>query len=267
MVNSMKKVFIFALLLVGVCGASAQNELTEKGRVGGEDLFICPKEFSYDGKVHLVVPSSSGAYDVYDDDIQIIQTVAAPHAYQEIEFYNMNIVFDDCPYRPVITQTLFNQDDKWEWITQTGNGFKIMQEGNVELCSINVESDELEIWLLNDKVYLVAYTYDDEATATFYEINSGAETGVKYVNKVKGMKASPTILERSTPVTVEFGDDTEAEHEVTVTSASGQVVQRQTVAAGQTSVSLNTSSWGKGMNIVTTKNSNNETVSCKLIVK
>ncbi|MCD8301389.1 MAG: T9SS type A sorting domain-containing protein [Prevotellaceae bacterium] len=185
-----------------------------------------------------------------------------------------------------MSQTLFNQDDKWEWVNQIIEddkyvGFQVMQEGDVELFNLRYEEEfsknadvALSAWIMDDKVYLAVRSavqndlWDVTYSWYFYLIDNSAEkTNIKYVGKVKGLSAMPTIVERSTPVTVEFGDNTEATHEIIVTSASGQVLQRQKVVAGQNSVSLNTSRWSKGLNIVTTKNSDNETESCKIIVK
>ncbi|MCD8303772.1 MAG: T9SS type A sorting domain-containing protein [Prevotellaceae bacterium] len=281
----MKKVFVFCLLLAGVCGASAQNELTKVGEVSGT-LRYCPSEFLYEGKAHFLIQISNPAddptddtytFEIYNSDIELEKTITLTDDWKHLDYRNLNTNNSGEDFEIYLSQTLFNQDDKWEWVALVENedgkyaGLKVMQEGDVELCSLDFDTEYsrlyLQIWLLDDKVYLVVeleYPYDG---LIFYQINSGEEASIKYVGKVKGLSISPTILERSTPVTIEFVDDTEATHKVTVTSASGQVVQRLTVAAGQTSVSLNTSSWGKGMNIVTTKNSNNETESCKLIVK
>ena len=129
---------------------------------------------------------------------------------------------DSCPDEPLVfTQTLFNTDDKFEYIenlyeatTETLNeddrdydgepdqreiyhdwksvGFRIMSEDGKVLQTISCDdasSNDCCIYKLNDKLYLVMYNYDAEETV-FYKIDQQTTS----VNRVKAMPASAKLI-------------------------------------------------------------------------
>lgn len=128
---------------------------------------------------------------------------------------------DSCPDEPIVfTQTLFNTDEKFEYIesiyeaTETryeydrdndgepdrrkiyhdwkSVGFRIMSEDGKVLQTISCDdasSMEGYIYKLNDKIYLVLNNYDAEETV-FYKIDQQATR----VTRVKAMPASAKLI-------------------------------------------------------------------------
>ncbi|MDE5550946.1 MAG: hypothetical protein K2I99_06305, partial [Bacteroidaceae bacterium] len=129
---------------------------------------------------------------------------------------------DSCPDEPIVfTQTLFNTDDKFEYIenlyeaiTETRSesdrdndgepdyreiyhgwesvGFRIMSEDGKVLQTINcddVSSKDCYVYKLNDKIYWVMYNYNIEETV-FYKIDQQTTS----VNRVKAIPASAKLI-------------------------------------------------------------------------
>lgn len=129
---------------------------------------------------------------------------------------------DSCPDEPIVfTQTLFNTDEKFEYIESIYEaveetqyeydrdndgepdhreiyhgwksvGFRIMSEDGTVLQTISCDdasSKDYCIYKLNDKLYLVMYNYDAEETV-FYKIDQQTTS----VNRVKAMPALAKLI-------------------------------------------------------------------------
>ncbi|MCD8290697.1 MAG: hypothetical protein LUC91_04250, partial [Prevotella sp.] len=214
-----KTVFLLSMLFACTC-VSAQNEITKIGEVGyafyNPAYYMCPKEFYYEGNVKYIIRDYESElletdyriwiFDIYDDQLQKEKTVKAPLEQMTYINFDTNTSFYDNDV--TLTQTLFNNDELYEWVELVENGtnytgFKVMQEGDVELCSVDFGIEAYYVWfyiyIVNENVYLVAdIEYGENGVKKepfyFYLIDSGEDTGIKYVGKVNGMSVSPTIL-------------------------------------------------------------------------
>lgn len=185
----------------------------------------------------------------------------------------------------VLTQTLFNNDEKYEFIVPTvtngemyvlssydydGNGeddhrtvqygktsgFSIVSEDGTVLQTVTGDCPENNdygmILKINGKLYLGVEWYRDGMDYTdFYKIDPQASS-ITRMGTIEGVSVSPTIAESSQDITVELGEGSNAQ-EIVVVNAAGQTVKRISVSAGQRQVKFNAGSLGRGMNVVNTR--------------
>ncbi len=92
-----------------------------------------------------------------------------------------------------LTQTLFNDDDKFEWLAEsydaaeTMTGYDIVQEGGTVLGNIPCESNYYPyLYKMNDKYYIAA---EKNGVYIFFRVNKNVATGVtvQKVNSIPGM--------------------------------------------------------------------------------
>lgn len=182
-----------------------------------------------------------------------------------------------------ITQTLFNSDDKYEYIRtifqQTSSteeydrnydgevdwittyyedetaGFEIVNEDGDVLQSIRYESlpyhHRFYLITINDKCYLAVEMENEDYSYTYewYALTPGSSTGLKKVQAPVSVTARPAMAKRHESITIETtGDD--KNREVNIVDASGKSVWKQTIPAGQKSIRVNAAKLSKGLNVV-----------------
>ena len=201
-----------------------------------------------------------------------------------------------------ITQTLFNDDEDYEYIlpivkVQKANTYEEDRDGNGEvdyirnyyhgykvgfniksingntLQTIDIENDRyietIYLIMINDKKYLGIETYDingeyiDELI--IYPIKPN-NTGINPLGAPMKMKVSPRMADRSESFTVELDGESNAEREVVVVNSAGQTVWKQKVPTGQRTVTIGAARLGKGVNVVRVSGGKGAE-SCKVIVK
>lgn len=194
-----------------------------------------------------------------------------------------------------LTQTLFNNDDKWEYVvpvfeTQTsyGGGMDILGEENgKELvagyyyeedvqtgCKVVSEdgqtlftlTGELYIYLmLNGKRCVVMDNYDN-FLSTLYEINSES-TGLTKVAEQRGaMRVRPSVIGRNSTLTIQLGE-TDRDGELSITNANGQLIRQTKVEKGTDQVELNSGNLPQGLYQVTLRQQGQTKGSHKFIVR
>lgn len=205
-----------------------------------------------------------------------------PNELEFIKWYDFqgNFLYDDAELS--ITQTLFNTDDKYEYVRgiyqQTTDtyeedrdddgevdmittyydsemvGFEIVNTDGDVLQSISAKSPSLDLSFslltINDKCYLVVGEEEyDTYESYWYALNSGSNTGLTMVQTPFDMRVSPTMARRSQSITIETGDELK-NRVVNIVDASGKSVWRQIIPAGQKSIRVNASKLSKGLNVV-----------------
>ncbi len=201
-----------------------------------------------------------------------------------------------------ITQTLFNDDEDYEYIMpivkvhkadtreedRDGNGevdliteryrgynvgFSIKSSNGKTLQTINMENDRyyymIYLFIFNDNKYLGVEACDingkDDDELVVYPIKQNA-TGINPLGAPVKMKVSPRMADRSESFTVELDGESSAEREVVVVNSAGQTVWKRKVPAGQRTVTIGATRLGKGVNVVRV-NGGKGAESCKVIVK
>lgn len=187
-----------------------------------------------------------------------------------------------------VTQTLFNNDDSYEYImpvftkgkkeeiyndrefNQPSNkyvtegdilsGYMIMTDEGRVLQTISATGNEFGL-----RVYIIGkYTYI-ELGDKFYRINKGSSS-LTAVNLPAGVKVSPSVVQRSTPINVTAGDSN-AERTIKVISTSGMVMTSTVLPSGSNSTTIDTSRFPAGMYVVVVNDGKKNVENCKIIVR
>lgn len=197
-----------------------------------------------------------------------------------------------------LTQTLFNADDKYEYIrrnyeesTYTYNeidqdddgeidykvisygyqmkSFSIVQEDGTVLQTIPGTSTP-DLMQINGKRYLVVENEEENAnggyvyTYTYYLIDSKSNQ-IKRMDVEMSMSVRPSVTDRNGQVTVELGEQSDAK-EIWVVNGAGQTVKRIPVEKGQKQVVFSANGLNKGVNVVHASGRNAQ-ASRKIVVK
>ena len=275
-------------LLLGMFTVLALNV---QGQSFGE-----PQKFeSYCNFVHFFVnehyfytttTSSNGkdcTVDIYNDDLSSIKTFTIQDAKnQYVEDPQLGTVAHelipvsirnsgyDIQDDPEITQTLFNNDEKWEYVRGTfvyteeeENNYKrkfykltkaeILNENGKSLATIPLEaisgregSSQPEVWLyivqMGENYYLYNETEDYKdgeynSTSVFYKITKGNDdTGVIFT-KTASFKSYPNPVRQNETFTIEVGEENVAsDNFIELCDQSGRMVYRQTITNSEVKV-------------------------------
>ena len=90
-------------------------------------------------------------------------------------------------------------------------------------------------------------------------------SGVNAVKAVGKVSVSPRVAERNQDITVSA--EGTGVREVIVSNAAGKTVYKTKVAAGQSTVRINSGVLGSGLNVVSVKANDGKSENCKVIVK
>ena len=301
----MKKTLLVLTLVLSTCSVWAQSLTGEIPSRGKSCPPFIPKEFTQNGKAKFL-DRQTGQYDVYaiyNDNFEIDQQVSiygTPYTYTDEEdgetrtiycyfydvyYYNLDAVgswFDNYAKTP-LTQTLFNNDNKYEYIAPpelVNDGqfisLKIMSDDETLVSTIAADNGyyfdvEVPIKIIrwNNSYYLMLIEWpivDGTQTGkiVFYLINRTTQS-ISRVDSSLPINVFPSVVDRGQTITIELGEDNNAT-EVQVVNASGQVVKSIAVQPGQREVQLRTSDLDSGMHVIGARNRSGQGA-CKIIVK
>ena len=126
-------------------------------------------------------------------------------------------------------------------------------------------SHSVSIFIFNGRTYLAHYIYkDDESYTQFYELVAGS-SGVNAVKAVGRVSVSPRVAEANQDITVSA--EGTGVREVIVSNTAGKTLYKTKVAAGQSTVRINSGVLGSGLNVVSVKSNDGKSENCKVIVK
>lgn len=203
------------------------------------------------------------------------------------------------------SQTLFNNDEKYEYILPAFSGFEITgheeydrdsdgeidmiredysasyagydvinEDGNV-VCSIrpNLSNGfKIEygpyIQVLGGKKYLVVYANNRDYSTweyIYYLIDSNSSS-IQQVAAPIHTSVFPTMPRQNEVINVELDGNNDEQCEIIVTNAKGQTVYKQHVAAGEHHVQIDSRRLSNGLNIVNVNNGKSQQ-NFKVIVK
>ncbi|MCM1312389.1 MAG: T9SS type A sorting domain-containing protein [Bacteroides sp.] len=227
----------------------------------------------YEHRVHKV-PEYSEDWQVVSDEIKEYGSYDVT-----LSLYDMdNNAFPDASF--VATQTLFNNDEKYECLAfayQPGteghtyesdyvySGGKsiatkreteyservllvVSEDGTLLYSFPQCNIDYVDIYILNGKTYLAVYSSWDRGddTIMFYEIEKETNS-VKQVN-LGGVTISPRMAHRSDNITVETGaDNVSLRKDIVITSMSGQMMERHSIPAGETTAQIRATRLSSGV--------------------
>lgn len=320
-----KYLIILCALAFSILGTKAEITLTDVHESGFDKL---PAEFTIDNKDRAYLRNSANKTSaehirIYDSGLNLErefeiggQEISATYRYhfgytEEVEEFTdtyspemvcLNVQFERNSYL-YATQTLFNNDDKYEYILPiiepvdidvpygddgrvegqilVCTGFKVVSEDGSTVCSVDLPSGyyidgfyNMDLMVLSDKAYLCLSVVDD------LDVTHYAKTAYQLVYAIDKEKASvksvgapiktrvyPTTLERGTLVNIDLAEDSVSGGIINVTSVSGNVVMSQKFVAGTNHASIDTSSLNRGLYIVTVDNGKFSRENTKIIIR
>lgn len=267
----MKRITFFiatlCLLLVNVNAQTIENI----AQLNSDWFIFIPKEFSADGNAVPMLRVRGGNKTVIlNEDFSLGREFA--YAETDSAFYTERVEFlnlDECGfYQSYIyfTQTLFNNDDKVEYIRAFGKlnqwgeitnieGYEIVNEDNEVLFTIEEASDDIKVLRWKGMDYLT-FTDDDLDVMNVYAINKdGNESSISKVKTMSGLKAFPALANRNSVVDVTIDEASATEGgELVIVDNGGRVVAKQSFEPGQTTVPVRTSRMRTGVYNITLNN-------------
>ena len=258
--------------------------------IADNDLYGIGEEYSYNHETSLV---SIGYSDkeavimhVYGEDLNLKKTITPSE--EPINFTVINLNSNSSDYTMYLTQTLFNDDEKYEYIVSVTKrnqygydysaGLKILSDDGSVLQTImfpeNVEGyfdhNGLKLFIIGSSIYLEGGDYEDadgNEYMNLYKINKDAQDPSKVSIATAPMRVSvsPRMASRNQDINVVAEGN--GVREVIVTNAAGQVVYSTKVAAGETNVKISSRRLSSGLNVVSVKGADGKEENCKVIVK
>lgn len=247
-------------------------------------------------KIQPITYQRTGEWEVVDTDEYEY------HAYME-EIWDM-LNFDENLFYElegdiIVTQTLFNTDEKYEYIRckyttysdrfigeddYDGDGITdtrsfrsgyeyvgievVSEDGNVIASFDAGDTDGGDLIIWEGKRYLRFYDYSGEENAyKFYEITPNG-SGITRASSAAFMHILPAMPKKNTSVTVEFGEESVKKGgQLMITDMNGRTVYRNAVAPGETSVRVPLRRMESGVYNVTLTNDGKKMETSKLIVR
>ena len=258
-------------------------------------------------------PSEGWIYKAYND-IEYVEFYYSPDELEEVNryensfvsaYYNADVyvleIGHEANSQAVISQTLFNNDEKYEFILPVMEplarmdyysgkqtieyeheaiGYKIVSEDGTVLQEIIVnEARDSEIYIeayvlqFGDKTYFVIETYGGESgkdndMTYFYEINKNTNS-IQKVREMQGsMRVNPTAADRNEEITISIDDDNNnVARELIITGVNGKLIERRTIPAGENTFKVNAAMMRSGMYNFTLQKKGELVDNSKVIVK
>ncbi len=318
--TTMKKILlsaVFGTFSLGALAQVADQPIVIDDHLRSE-IFPLPLQYTANNESYLVV--TSGEYNsdtetikIYDDNLNLVKTISRSIAKHEAECtyyysggesssytetYNDKTVEPNLystegiaygAYMP-ITQTLFNSNDKFEYLvpiyinssytTERASangyickGYKIMSDDNTEVASIIINDEQVayvgdvEVYIIGKKAYLKIDVRDtnDNHLNYFYAIDkqtsSISEAPVRVVMSVR-----PTVAKKNEVINVTLPEDSKAS-QLMVTSAAGQTIQRIPLKAGVSSYQVSTTGLASGMYVISVDEGGTKKEYCKVVIR
>ena len=279
----MKKLFISTMMALACIGANAQIETTPLKTLG-EYLYGIDEQFLYDAGTQYVVSveysedRTAATMRVYDNEFNLKKTITPESVPSALHVQMLNA--NSADYTIYLTQTLFNDDEKFEYLIEPGSGtpteLKVVSEDGTVLqtlkypAGVEVYRDEIDLFVVGSNKYLrIGVSVDENGNEymNLYKINKDAKDPSKVSIATAPMRVSvsPRMASRNQDINVVAEGN--GVREVIVTNAAGQVVYSTKVAAGENNVRISSRRLSSGLNVVSVKGADGKEENCKVIVK
>lgn len=279
----MKKLFISTMMALACIGANAQIETTPLKTLG-RYLYGIDEQFLYDAGTQYVVSveysedRTAATMRVYDNEFNLKKTITPESVPSALYVQMLNA--NSADYTIYLTQTLFNDDEKFEYLIEPGSGtpteLKVVSEDGTVLqtlkfpAGVEVYRDEIDLFVVGSNKYLrIGVSVDENGNEymNLYKINKDAKDPSKVSIATAPMRVSvsPRMASRNQDINVVAEGN--GVREVIVTNAAGQVVYSTKVAAGENNVRISSRRLSSGLNVVSVKGADGKEENCKVIVK
>ena len=280
----MKKLFISTMMALACIGANAQIETTPLKTLG-EYLYGIDELFLYDAGTQYVVSveysedRTAATMRVYDNEFNLKKTITSESVPSALYVQMLNA--NSADYTIYLTQTLFNDDEKFEYLIEPGSGtpteLKVVSEDGTVLQTLKFPAgvevyrgDGIGLFVMGSNKYLrIGKSVDENGNEyiNLYKINKDAKDPSKVSIATAPMRVSvsPRMASRNQDINVVAEGN--GLREVIVTNAAGQVVYSTKVAAGENNVRISSRRLSSGLNVVSVKGADGKEENCKVIVK
>ena len=283
----MKKQLLIAALGFMSVGASAQL-FEEQIALPDANIYAMKRIYAKDYYFYVSNANSCQGnifFTVFDKNMSLVKNISYKGCLAGL-YYNdcEGFAIDDL----YLTQTLFNDDDAFEYLEPVFPSFsqnpyenfasaiKVMSDNGKEVARITFDKPVYGAYMyfdllrVDDKNYLRIITrYEDESGYfnKFFLINKSAngESAIREVEAPEALKAFPSLARKNQSVSIELGKH--AGDRLQLTAANGSVVRQVPVKAGQKSVQLSTRGLSSGLYVVSTVGKNGAQENCKLVIK
>lgn len=204
----------------------------------------------------------------------------------------------------LLTQNFFNNDDKYEYLMPICNptteeteydydgdginekksvrydydriGFKVMSQSGREAAKFilpsgyNHATSDVIFMVMDNERYLLVEAYPERSnynTAFLAYKVDAATSSVRQMSAPIHIGVTPRVARRSEPVTVTFGDEGKTSRRVKVTGMNGSTVIAESVAAGETATTIDTSALSQGVYVVTVEDGEKVVENCKIVIR
>jgi hypothetical protein len=276
----MKKILLGSIMLLTTATTNAQvdNNPTIFNIDRGGVINVIPKPLSYDGTNRVYVFNSDKQVTIYSNDFTPIKSFNMIMGmenglgfidYDSDHHLNENLFIGEYP---CLTQTLFNEDEKYEYLSFPSartdkwgdynipvcNSFNVMSEDGSILQSVTFpdgyELSELvhaQIIKLNEEYYILIADYNKEVFHV-YKINRKDTTAVEQVCAPIKVGAFPNLANRNQMITIQLSGENAGNNptNLQVVDMQGKVLNQQTIPAGQTNTTIPAHRLSNGMNLI-----------------
>lgn len=198
----------------------------------------------------------------------------------------------------MISQTLFNNDANFEWIVPIieavdcsyTNDYEKMEGKRLRYTGFRIESQngstvatvkfpagvygafwdwDVRLYMMNGKKYLIVDAQNMDKTEEYYMVYEvdAASSSVTAVGAPRRVSVSPTAPRRGTDVKIDLGTPSETSCKVIVSSVNGQTVMTRNIEPGNTTTSIDTAGFQKGVYIVTVSDGKTTRENTKIVVR
>lgn len=245
-------------------------------------MYCLDASYTYTQQCYMVHFSDESVI-LYNDEFEVVKSLDAD-VLGGLKVNSLRFGNGGCDSRESasVTQTLFNNDEKYEYICSSGRvsqdtyllkGFKVLTEDGeclYEFQGAIEETYDVMVIQINGKNYLSVVEHLDQGkyTTHFLRIDKGANS-VQEVCKVNGrMNIHPTIADRDAQITITLDDDNKSmDRELIITGVNGQLVDRRTIPAGENTVKVSASMMRSGLYNFTLQKKSEIVDNGKVIVK
>ncbi len=196
-----------------------------------------------------------------------------------------------------LSQTLFNNDDLYEWIIPTFEavdcnyqteyeiiegqqvkavGFKVQSENGATVADVRFpaglycyHNPDIRLYMINDKNYLGIEVSDISSREYYYityEVNA-QNASVNMIDAPRRISVHPTTPRRGTDIHIDLGQPAGEHSTLTVTSLSGRNIVSRNIEPGTTSTTIDTGRLEQGMYIVTVSDGNSSRETTKIVIR
>ncbi len=287
----MKKFYLGALGCLLAMGASAQT-FNPMGNLGAFYLCSTGRDYTISGKgmAYTSTYLGDGLFNVklYNEEFQELRSLNLNFGTDS--FYDTGLALYDIEESNFgeqisggfsITQTLFNNDEKIEYVRRTYDlnnesrvkTFTIVNEDDEVLATIDTPADSdvssPRILKWGDRHYFAIFSYTSDHIPSYDIYLIEKETNsVRKVNAAPLMSVIPALAERNSTVNVTLDAETVKNGgELIITDSNGRTVSRSHIEAGQTSVPVATDRMGSGVYNITLIEKSQKVENARIIVK